>query len=209
MLVSEFITDAIYRWINQKLPSYLMGPSGITKAINFALNDIFSYEGKYWTFMYTSEEVDTTLLTDTGDVTLEATLTYPIQRIVRIDDMSSTALDKFENVNTEPFDGVRDLEINEFRYHPHTTRLKIYNNKSKYKIHYIHYFPVVGYDDVIPLPDLFLGVLYNLTLSYIYPQYWQIGDNRETNVYNKARQQLTDLAKTDSLQLYWVEGNIH
>ena len=213
MLVQSFITNSVYRGINQRLPSYLMWPAGVLNAVNFALNDIQTFEWRYWTWMYYSEEFDCTPYNTQTDVTVSFQTTYPILRIIRIDDMSDSRLDNYELRATEPFNIQGNtninLESNEFRYQMHQTDIKLYNNRGKYRVHYLRAYPMLGMTDTIPIPDLFLWVLYNLTLEYIYPQYGQLGENRETNVYNKARQQLTDLAKVDSFQITWVHGNIH
>lgn len=210
MKVSDFINNSVYTWINQKLPSYLLWTAGALNAVNFALNDVLSYEGKYWTFMYDSILVDmNTINPEQDEVTIEFDVDYPLIRVLRIDDLSTTPIERYENVNIEPFNGEKDLEIWQFWFKPHTKTIKIYNNKSKYRIHYLHYFDLLTIDDEIPLPTLFLWALYDITLTYIYPTYWQLWDWKQTNVYNISRQQLKDLAASDSFQLVWIEGNIH
>ena len=210
MKVSDFINNSVYTGINQKLPSYLMGQAGVLNAINFALNDILSYEGKYRTFMYDNLLVDTTIINPEGDeTTIEFDVDYPLIRVIRIDDLSANPTERFENINTEPFDVENNLEIWQFWFKPHTNTIKIYNNKAKYRIHYLHYFDLLTMDDEIPLPTLFLWALYDIALTYIYPTYGQLWDSKQTNVYNISRQQLKDLATSDSFQLHGVEGNIH
>jgi len=208
MLVSDFILNSVYRWINQKLPSYLLGHQWVVNAINYSLNDLYTFEWKYWTFMYDSFHIDLTA-EDPETVVSTVTLPYPILRAVRMKDLWLKKIQQFENVNSEPFDGLvdwlEDLADNEFRYKPHGKTIKVKNNGVGYVLYYIHHFDAVEYTSTIPVPDIFLWVLYNLVLGYIYPNYWQTWENKEANVFTKARQQLTDLAKTDSLQLSWIE----
>ena len=52
MLVKDLVNNSIYRGTNQKLQTVLAWRTAIVSAINFALSDIYTYEGKEWTFMY-------------------------------------------------------------------------------------------------------------------------------------------------------------
>lgn len=144
---------------------------------------------------------------------VEVTLPYPILRVVRIKDLWNKQIDKFFNINVEPFetlsDWLEDIKDNEFYFKPHTKKIKLRNNWVWYYLHYIHYFDQVTYEWTLPVPSLFEWALFNLVLWYVYPNYWQMWENKEANAFQKSRQQLTDLAKTDSLQLSGIEGNTH
>ena len=116
---------------------------------------------------------------------------------------------QYESLNIEPTD-----EIDPWFYYfkPHTYRIYLRNNNNTYRIHYIHYFDRIEYDDTveIPIPEIFLWALYSLVMWYVYPNYWQQWENKEANAWAKWRQQLVDLAKTDAFQLSWVSwNNIH
>jgi hypothetical protein len=46
-------------------------------------------------------------------------------------------------------------------------------------------------------------------MTYLYPINWQYWENKDANNYNKAQDQLVNLAKTDAFQLSVVVWNIH
>lgn len=227
MLVKDLVNNSIYRWTNQKLQTVLCGRTSIVAAINFSLSDIYTYEGKEWTFMYNktivkpgeveewNEKADTQVLT----------LDKPIKKIFTIEDLDSKS-EKVDNAMKpaippfpgpewkiqliEPTVGVEDLKDRELYFKPGTKQLYLPNNKNRgYVIHWISFFNPVEWDDEIPLPEHFLWTLYNIVMTYLYPingQYW---DNKDANSYQKAQAQLVNLAKTDMFQINSVRGNIH
>lgn len=227
MLVKDLVNNSIYRWTNQKLQTVLCGRTSIVAAINFSLSDIYTYEGKEWTFMYNktivkpgeveewNEKADTQVLT----------LDKPIKKIFTIEDLDSKG-EKVDNAMKpaippfpgpewkiqliEPTVGVEDLKDRELYFKPGTKQLYLPNNKNRgYVIHWISFFNPVEWDDEIPLPEHFLWTLYNIVMTYLYPingQYW---DNKDANSYQKAQAQLVNLAKTDMFQINSVRGNIH
>lgn len=219
MLLKDFLQSCVLRWTNQRLPSNLLWISGLVNYLNFALNDIYTYEWKYWTFMFDTIELDcTTSFTDADEV-VYIDVPYPLLRIAYIEDLSNWTQayvssverwiqlhQQFEALNIKPYD---KIDYWHYYYKQHTKRIYLRNNKNKYRIHYIHYFDRIEYseDAEIPIPDIFDGALYELTMWYVYPNYWQQGENKETNAFNKWRQALSDLAKTDSMQLSWVYWN--
>lgn len=227
MLVKDLVNNSIYRWTNQKLQTVLCWRTSIVAAINFSLSDIYTYEGKEWTFMYNktivkpgeveewNEKADTQVLT----------LDKPIKKIFTIEDLDSKS-EKVDNAMKpaippfpgpewkiqliEPTVGVEDLKDRELYFKPGTKQLYLPNNKNRgYVIHWISFFNPVEWDDEIPLPEHFLWTLYNIVMTYLYPingQYW---DNKDANSYQKAQAQLVNLAKTDMFQINSVRGNIH
>lgn len=218
MKLKDFVLSCVLRGSNQRLPTTLLGTTGITNFVNFALNDIYTFEGKFWTFMYDSIEFDTTInFTQTDDV-VYIDVPYPILRIQYIEDISSGTSwyqtfngssviqwgqETFECLNIKP---TSKIDRGMVYFKPHTKRIYLKNNSGKYIIHYLHYFDDLVYDDTteIPIPNAFLWALYSLVMWYIYPNYWQMGDNEEQNAWNKSKDQLQNLAKTDSLQITWV-----
>ena len=227
MLVKDLVNNSIYRWTNQKLQTVLCGRTSIVAAINFSLSDIYTYEGKEWTFMYNKTIVkpgETEDWKDKAD-TQVLTLDKPIKKIFTIEDLDSKS-EKVDNAMKpaippfpgpewkiqliEPTVGVEDLKDRELYFKPGTKQLYLPNNKNRgYVIHWISFFNPVEWDDEIPLPEHFLWTLYNITMTYLYPingQYW---DNKDANSYQKAQAQLVNLAKTDMFQINSVRGNIH
>lgn len=226
MLVKDLVNNSIYRWTNQKLQTVLCGRTAIVSAINFSLSDIYTYEGKEWTFMYNK----TIVKPDSNDwnsknQTQIINLDKPIKKIFIVEDLD----DKSEKVDLmmkpaippfpgpewnikliEPTPGVEELAPREIYFKPWTKQLYLPNNKNRgYVIHWISFYNPVEWDDEIPLPEHFLWALYNITMTYLYPingQYW---DNKDANSYQKAQAQLVNLAKTDMFQINSVRGNIH
>ena len=208
MLLKDFILNATLRWTNQRLPSLLSWTTGITSYVNFALNDIYTFEWRYRTFMHDKIELDCTTDFPDWEEVVYIDVPYPLLRVMYIEDLSNTT-ESFDCLNIEPTDKINYGDI---YYKQHTKRIYLRNNKNRYIIHYIHYFDMVQYadDTEIPIPDLFLWALYELVMWYIYPNYWQQGENKEANAFNKWRQALVDLAKTDSMQINWISwSNIH
>jgi len=224
MLVKDLVNNAIYRWTNQKLQTVLCGRTAIVSAVNFALDDIYTYEGKEWTFMY-----DKTIVKpwdeqrDNNKKTQIITMNKPIKKIFivegldkegRVDYLSQKAIPPFPGPEwkiklIEPTPWVEDLKEDELYFKPWTNQLYLPNNNKWYVIHWISFFNPVDWDDIIPLPEHFLAALYNITMTYLYPINWQYWDNKDANSYNKAMTQLVNLAKTDMFQINSVKGNIH
>lgn len=175
--------------------------------------------------MYDMVEFDTqTNFTDADDIVYIDT-PHPILRVHYVEDltaatsgyqiynnnntMQAAKIDKFEVLNVKPVDRIDPGFI---YFKPHEKRIYLKNNKNKYRIHYLHYFDNLEYTDetLIPIPNVFLWALYSLVMWYIYPNYGQMGDNEEQNAFNKAKDQLQNLAKTDSLQISGIDwSNIH
>ena len=222
MLVKDLVNNSIYRGTNQKLQTVLMWRTAIVSAINFALDDIYTYEGKEWTFMYDKTIIKPNDKWEDGK-TLEIELDKPIKKIFIIEELNKDG--KVDLLNKasippmpgpewtikliEPTPGTAELKENELYFKPGTKLLYLPNNKKWYVIHWISFFNPVDWDDEIPVPEHFLACLYNLTMTYLYPVNWQYWDNKDANSYNKAMTQLVNLAKTDMFQINSVKGNIH
>ena len=233
MFVKDFINNSIYRWTNQKLQTVLCWRTAIVWAINFALDDIYTYEGKEWTFMYNKTIVrpnefknsNNELVRDTNALTEVIPLDKPIKKIFIIEELDnkSEKVDLLNKASIPPMPGpewkiklieptvwTEDLKENELYFKPGTNQLYLPNNKNKgYVIHWISFFNPIDWENEIPLPEHFMACLYNLTMTYLYPINWQYWDNKDANSYNKAQTQLVNLAKTDMFQINSVKGNIH
>jgi len=232
MLVKDLVNNAIYRWTNQKLQTVLMWRTAIVSAINFALNDIYTYEGKEWTFMYNKTivrpsefKVNDELIWDSEAKTEVITLDKPIKKIFIIEELDSKSekVDLLSKKSIPPFPGpemviklieptpwTEELKEDELYFKPGTNKLYLPNNNNKgYVIHWVSFFNPVDWDDEIPLPEHFMACLYNIVMTYLYPINWQYWDNKDANSYNKAQTQLVNLAKTDMFQINSVKGNIH
>lgn len=224
MLVKDLVNNSIYRGTNQKLQTVLTWRTAIVSAINFALDDIYTYEGKEWTFMY-----DKTIVKPTDEFwkkdnkTQVIELDKPIKKIFIVEELDKDGkVDLLKKPSIPPFPGpewnikliepevwVEELKENELYFKPGTKQLYLPNNDKWYIIHWISFFNPVDWDSEIPLPEHFIACLYNLTMTYLYPINWQYWDNKDANSYNKAMTQLVNLAKTDMFQINSVKGNIH
>lgn len=218
MLLKDFIQYSVLRWTNQRLPSNLLWTQWLSNYVNFALNDIYSFEWKFWTFMKDKAVLDCRTFPESTELCY-VDVPYPLLRVMYIEDNSNetsmyrTAVERqsylvtqYDSLNIEPTDKIDPWH---YYYKQHTKRIYLRNNKNTYTIHYLHYYDRLEYSDTaeIPIPEIFLWALYSLTMWYIYPNYWQQGENKEANSWAKGRQQLTDLAKTDSMQLSWISWN--
>ena len=225
MLVKDLVNNAIYRGTNQKLQTVLCWRTAIVSAINFALDDIYTYEGKEWTFMYNKTIVKPTdEWWNDSSLTEVITLDKPIKKIFIVEELDSKSekVDLLRKPSIPPFPGpewviklieptpgVEELKEDELYFKPGTNQLYLPNNKRWYVIHWISFFNPVDWEDEIPLPEHFMGCLYNITMTYLYPINWQYWDNKDANSYQKSMTQLVNLAKTDMFQINSVKGNIH
>lgn len=227
MLVKDLVNNAIYRGTNQKLQTVLMWRTAIVQAVNFALDDIYTYEWKEWTFMYNKTIIrpDEYGSWDKNANTEIITLDKPIKKIFIIEplDNKSEKVDTLSKPSIPPFPGpewkiklieptpwTEELKEDELYFKPGTKQLYLPNNKNKwYVIHWISFFNPVDWESEIPMPEHFMGCLYNLTMTYLYPVNWQYWDNKDANSYQKSMTQLVNLAKTDMFQINSVKGNIH
>lgn len=215
MKVKDLVTNSIYRWMNQKLQTVLMWKTAIVEAINFALNDIYTYEWKERTFMYHKKEINRE---ETKDKTILVELELPIKKVFRLHSLNPHTIpnipwhnpEEYQIIQSEPTIDVEDLKEYELYFKPGTKWIYLPNNKNTwYILHYVSFFNKVDWEDEIPVPEHFLWALYNLTMTYLYPIDWEYWDNKDANCYNKAQTQLVNLAKTDSFQTQWVRWNIH
>lgn len=213
MLLKDFVGSSIYIGTNQKLQTLLISRAATVNAVNFALNDIYTYEGKEWTFMYHKKEIswDTT-----NDKTIIVELPYPIKKLFILEDLNLyeklwvKTEKEYRIRKTEPTVGKSDLKPDEVYFKPGERTIYLPNNDNKgYILHYVSFYNPIDWEDAIPIPDHFLWCLYDLTMTYLYPINWQYWENKDANSYNKAQDQLVNLAKTDAFQLSVVVWNIH
>jgi len=185
---------------------------GIMGYINLALADIYSYEGKKWSFQYVSDEQLVTSGT-TNAITL--TLDNPILALQAIrenrDGAQALQIDllRTKNINTTYQLSSSPMAAVEVFYIPGTNVITLSNNTTWYVIDYFKaYKKISSMEEEIPVGDIFLGALYSFTMSYIFPVYWQYGEWKEANLYAQWRQRLADLMKTDNLPINIVKSNV-
>lgn len=199
--------------------------------VNFALAEIWCYDGRVWSFT-TVQELCEPQVSDGTNTSFSKTLTYPIYKIKSSWDIKNQT-DKNCRILSElpPEIGspvsfvttsLKNWGQGYVHFVPFTKVITFYNNSlpdggavmttgAGYKLNYHKWFtPLTGAaDEVVPLPDHFLGCLNILTLSYAMPQYLQLGDGKEVNFYQRAMNMLANLTKTDSTQTQQLTSNIH
>jgi len=71
---------------------------------------------------------------------------------------------------TEPTPGKSDLKQNEVYFKPAERKIYLPNNDNKgYILHYVSFYNPIDWEDNIPIPEHFLGCLYDITMTYLYP----------------------------------------
>lgn len=216
MFVKDLVNNSIYRGTNQKLQTVLMWRTAIVSAINFALSDIYTYEGKEWTFMYNKTELN---WEETDAKTICIELPKPIKKVFILHSKIPTYVEKpipplpgpqYKINVIEPTEWIDDLKPDEIYFKPGDNKIYVPNNKNAgYILHWVSFYNPVDWEDEIPMPEHFMWCLYNLVMTYLYPIDWQYWDNKDANSYNKAMTQLVNLAKTDAFQINSVTWNIH
>lgn len=219
MQARNFISSYVYPVLTQRWASLMYSEQALLDFINLALNDIYSFEWKTWSFMYTMEEniykpwtptnesypKSTNVMAGTSETHTVIT-DYPIIRIQYFQDTRTLS------TNTE----LKNTPINwtdgEYFFIPHTNNLTVYDNNSTewYKFWYVHSFNrLISLDQEIPLPDLFFSALMLITMWYVYPWYGQFWEGKDVQVDQKWYMRLKDLAKVDSFQVQYLTSSIH
>lgn len=155
--------------------------------------------------MYDKKDVSITDLAVSTTITLD----YPIIRVFIIEDQTQR-IAEFKTIKIDT-----TLKEGQVYYKQHTPLINIFDNTNAsgngdggYTIHYVHTYNRIGREDEIPVPEMFLGALYNRTLAYLYPPYAQYGDNKNQTAYNDYDKQMQNLTKIDGFQLQQITGNI-
>lgn len=172
--------------------------------INFGLNDIYSFEGRGWSFMYQSNETITIPTTEAKNYI--HTSTYPLYRLVAI----------YDNYRKEFLEATKfkqtSLQINTYGdvfFLPFTTAINLFNNTDGYEVSYLSWFNPVSKDsDFLPIPDSFTHALYDFVMAYILPVYAQAGEQRENVSYQRGIAKLNELKKADDIQFTKITFNI-
>lgn len=200
-MTGEAFVNLIYTWLNQRWISFIVWRDALLNFINLWLTDIFSFEWRYWSFMYHDE----TITIDPAETatTIQHNLTYPIIRVQNIFDVKNQ-ISQFERKNVNI-----NLQEKEIFYRPLNTDIYLYNNTDWYKIAYIHTFIfLTDLAEQLPLPNIFLWALYDLVMAYILPIYWQAGEQKEVSAYQRWMSKLKELAKFDANPIEKVKTNI-
>ena len=145
----------------------------------------FDVDGSASTFIYTTPE--------------------PILRVHSVYDKKST---QYVTSQARSFGNVQRME---FAYKMHKNQLKVWDNAETtgYKVEYLHWFNrLETLSDTIPVPDSFFSALYAITMAYAYPAYGQFGEGKDVQQDRKGYERLSELAKTDTLQLQTLKTNI-
>jgi len=202
MKVKEFIRKYLLTWVNQRLPSALVWVEGLLSAVNLALNDIYTFEWRYWPFMFRTDRInwagDSYDPNDTrrGFMTLETS--DPIIKISYIKDLDKPEEEYYWKYQKQGSDTQPEwLQRDEVGYYQYGNEISLPVNKKGYVVSYIAaHKELTSLEDEIQIPFPFYSALYLFALSYLYPQQGQYGENKEVNAYQRARQIMMDLAKS-------------
>lgn len=231
MIKTQDLIGSVYGALTSFGPTRLIPKSQMVWFVNFALADVWTYDGRAWAFSLTQETCEPQVA-DGTNVKFAKTLQYPIYKIKScwdIKDKTERRLRILSEMPPElgsssqfPNADLGQWSVGMAYYVPFNRTIWFYNNSlpdgaavmttgAGYKLNYHRYFDTLtgAADEVIPLPDHFLGALHTLTLSYCVPQYLQLGDGKEINMYQKGMAMLANLAKTDNVQTQQVTSNIH
>lgn len=230
MLTNDLISS-VYGSLSSFGPTRLIPRTTMLSYVNFALAEIWCYDGRTWAFTNVQELCEPQV-SDGTNVSFSKTLANPIYKIKSSWDVRNQT-DKNMRILSEippeigpavnfPATSLKNWAIGYVHYVPFTKVVTFYNNSlpdggaimttgAGYKLNYHKWFvPLTGAnDETVPLPDHFMGCLNILTLSYAMPQYLQLGDNKEVNFYQRAQAMLANLTKTDAIQTQQLTSNIH
>ena len=191
--VADVLTQ-IYCGLTQRGITLMVSQAQLIGFINYAISEIYSFEGRNWSFAY---EVDVDVTPPVGTAN-EAVFTHdftePISKIVAVIRADNT--DRVFDLARTPA-MITDMYKYYFRRFGTTIMLKNQNGAS-YKVTYVRSAPLVSDPtDVIQVPSIFIPPLYDLALSYVVPLYGQYGDGKELNLYTRGQNKLATLAKSD------------
>lgn len=177
---------------------------------NYALADIYTYQGRTWTFQYVfGEPITTTGLDSTYTHTIAASATNVVHRIVSLNIPSSVGAYSAPTGNRADanWNYRQDAIIQnqtELWYAPNGTTVKVFDKVGAPQSYTMSYIKGIKYisttDAEIPLPDSFLPALHSLMLSYVLIPFQQMADQEEVNMWTKGMEQLKNLAMYDGLQ---------
>lgn len=114
---------------------------------------------------------------------------------------------KFSHKHDFKFESVRDVSLV-----PNSDSFFVFDvpgNPITYDYSYLKGLKFISaVTEEVPVPDVFLGTLHSLVLSYASVPYGQYADAKETSFYAKALQQMANLAKFDSIQMTSISTKI-
>jgi len=230
MLTNELI-NSIYGSLSSFGQTRLIPRTTMLSYVNFALSNVWCFEGRVWSFTNTQELCEPQV-SDGTNPSFSKTLAHPIYKIKSCWDIKNETEKNCRILSEVPPEigstvafvttSLKNWGQGYVHFVPFTKVVTFYNNSlpdgaaimttgAGYKLNYHRWFiPLTGADgEVVPLPEHFMGCLNTLALSYCAPQYLQLGDNKEINYYQKAKEMLLDLAKTDNIQTQQLTANIH
>lgn len=208
MQVQQLI-QMLYGAIGHQSITLAASPDTILSFINMGISNIWTFEWRSWSFKFLFNEEFTT--TNTGNeylYTIQNSTTYWIERV-----NSVTAYVNWKELNLNAFERRNDWRVtkpNEIFYEMHRPVLKVFDDAGApitYNISYLRTFKqLTSQTDEIPLPEVFIPALYFLVISYLQLPFMQL--DGQQNMYNIAKDMLSDLAKADSQQITQVSYKI-
>lgn len=207
MKVKDFVSKYLIGWVNQRLPSALVWAQWLINYLNLALNDIYTFEGRYWPFMYKSERVHWSKTWAKNGRFYTVETEHPIIKVSYVKDLDKEDEEYYREYPKQwEASGLAWLKEKQVAYEQYGNTIQLPANEKGYIVSYIAaHKEITNEDDEIDLPHVFHSALYLCALSYLYPIQWQYGENKEVNCYQRARQALTDLAKSSMMPLGFIK----
>lgn len=204
MIVKAFI-DTIYHWLTQRWATMFVSKESILSFINYWLNDIYSFEGRWWSFMY-RDDTDIVIPDWTAVPYYTYSTQYPLYKVAMIFD---NKYNRF--IERAKFKQIKQAvkEENEIFFLPFRTDITLYNNVSWYVMSRLSWFnPIVSDTEFLPIPDSFNHALFDFVMAYILPVYAQYWEQRENVMYQRGMNKLNELKKADDVQFSQISFNI-
>jgi hypothetical protein len=207
MTVGKFM-QSVYASITQQAATLLVGDESMIAFINMALNDLYAFDGKIWTFKW-RDGYEIVEPVDDGKPYYDITLPTPMCRASVLYDNATKSTSQLKILGSKSIDDIR-WQPGVIFFRPMSTTLRLARNQGKgYVLDYIQWFnPISDKTQELPISDPFTSPLHAFVLSYIFPVYAQYGENKETSQYQVAIARMKELMKNDFVQVQNVTSGV-
>lgn len=196
--VNDFL-QLIYWALSQRWANLFITPTNTLRAVDLAVKDILNYEGINWWFqLRVDESFETSGAWDTYIHTIEWWNKEYLRRIVSIS-VNDTELSWITVKAIPRFQRPNDVY---FRFGDSSlTVMDQRGEKMRYTISYFAWYKsLTSLNDTIPVPDFFLPALFDYCMSYLMLPFWQYGEGKDQNFYQRAWEKMAGILKSNSSQ---------
>jgi hypothetical protein len=207
LTVGKFM-QSVYASITQQASTLLVGDESMIAFINMALNDLFAFDGKIWTFKW-KDSFDISEPAEDGKPYYDVTLPTPMCRASVLYDKGTKATAALKVLGSKTVDDTK-WQPGVLFFRPMSTTLRVARNSGAgYILDYVQWFnPISAKTDELPISDPFTSPLHAFVLSYIFPLYAQYGEGKETSQYQVAVARMKELMKNDFVQVQNVTSGV-